>query len=197
MRRLPWVTAGTVAACAVASSLPGGGELLQYDRARVAGGEIWRLLTGQMVHWTAEMAAADLLVLLTLGFWLELAGRRRAVACALALGAVFVAAGVELLRPGYLFYRGSSGLASALFVLTALAAMRPPARLSSRVLAVCALGLFAAKITWEIAAGHPLFAGDLPETVEVMPLAHLLGGVAGAMAFGVERLSTPRRPAPA
>lgn len=187
MRRLPWVTAGTVAACAAASSLPGGGTLLQYDRVRVADGEAWRLLTGQMVHWTAQMAVADLAVLLVLGLWLELEGRRRAAACALGLGALLVAAGIQLLRPDLILYRGSSGLASALFVLTCLEALRPPARLSSRLLAACALLLFAAKIAVEMMTGHPLFAGDLPQAVDAVPLVHLLGGLAGAVAFGIER----------
>jgi rhomboid family GlyGly-CTERM serine protease len=189
VRRFPWLTAGTVAACAAASSLPGGGALLQYDRARVADGEVWRLVTGQMVHWTAPMAVADLTVLLVLGAWLELEGRRRAAACALGLGALLAAAGIQFLRPGLSLYRGSSGLASALFVLTCLEALRPPARLSSRVLSACALLLFAAKIAVEMMTGHPLFAGDLPEMVDAVPLVHLLGGLAGAVAFGVERSS--------
>jgi rhomboid family GlyGly-CTERM serine protease len=175
------VTVGTVAACAAASSLSGCGDLLQYDRSRVADGEIWRLLTGQMVHWTARMAIADLAVLLVLGVWLEREGRRRAVSLALGLGAVFVAAGIALLPPRLSFYRGSSGLASALFVLAALEAVRPPARSASRALAAGALLLFAAKLAWEITGGHPLFAGGLPEDVEAMPLIHLLGGIAGAI----------------
>jgi rhomboid family GlyGly-CTERM serine protease len=196
VRRAPWVTVGTVAVCtaaSVAAAFPGGGELLQYDRARVAAGEIWRLLTGQMVHWTARMAIADLAVLLVLGFWLEREGRRRAVSLALGLGAVFVAAGVALLPSSVLFSRGSSGLASALFVLTALEAVRPPARFSSRALAAGALLLFAAKLTWEIAGGRPLFAGGLPENVEAMPLIHLLGGIAGAISSTRAPRSTAHR----
>lgn len=195
MRRVPWVTLGIVAVCAAASSLSASAELLQYDRARVAGGEIWRLLTGQMVHWTARMSIADLTVLLILGVWLEKEGRRRAVSLALGLGAIFVAAGVALLPPRLPFYRGSSGLASALFVLAALAAVRPPAGLSSRALAAGALVLFAAKLAWEIAGGHPLFAGGLPRDVEPMPLIHLLGGIAGAVALGADRrISSARDP---
>jgi len=195
--RFPWVTAGLVAACATASSFPAGGDLLQYDRARVAGGEVWRLLTGQMVHWTARMAVADLAVLLALGLWLETGGRRRAFLLALILGAVWVALGVQLLPPHLTLYRGSSGLASALFVLTALEAARPPARPSARILATCALLLFAAKIVWETAGGHPLFAGTLPSGVQVTPMVHLLGGLAGAAAFVLNRkLSSLPRPRP-
>jgi len=170
--RFPWVTGGIVAACAAASSLPGGGESLQYDRARVAAGEVWRLLTCQMVHWTARMAIADLAVLFALGLWLESGGRRRGLLFALGLGALLVAVGVQLLRPDLALYRGSSGLASALFVLTALEAMRPPARHAARLLAACALVLFAAKVAWETAGGRPLFAGVLSDGVAAIPLVH-------------------------
>jgi rhomboid family GlyGly-CTERM serine protease len=166
---------------------------LQYDRAQVAAGQVWRLLTGQMVHWTARMAVADLAVLLALGLWLETGGRRRALLLALILGAIGVVLGVQLLPPGLTLYRGSSGLASALFVLTALEAARPPARPSARLLALAALLLFAAKIAWEAAGGHPLFAGTLPPGVEVAPAVHLLGGLAGAIAF----VSSPPAAAPA
>jgi len=187
VRRFPWVTLamlGMAAACAVASSLPGGGALLEYDRARVAGGEIWRLLTAQMVHWTSRMALADLAVLLGLGLWLETTGRLRALLLALALGAAVTALGVQFLQPGLAIYRGSSGLAAALFTLTALEAMRPPAGRAFRV-AACALLLFTAKVAWETAGGTPLFAGDLPPGVAATPLIHLLGGLAGLAAFEI------------
>jgi len=188
VRRFPWViltALAAMAACAVASALPGGGALLEYDRARVAGGEVWRLLTGQMVHWTARMALADLAVLLGLGLWLEIGGRRRALLLALALGAAVTALGVQFFQPGLAVYRGSSGLAAALFVLAALEAMRPPAGQRSFRLAACALLLFTAKVAWETAGGTPLFAGDLSDGVAATPLIHLLGGLAGLAAFEI------------
>ena len=70
------------------------------------------------------------------------------------------------------------------------------ARFSSRALAAGALLLFAAKLTWEIAGGHPLFAGGLPEDVEAMPLIHLLGGIAGAAAFALDRHRPPDQLSP-
>jgi len=185
VRRVPWVILTAVAACAAVSALPGGGALLEYDRARVAGGEVWRLLTGQMVHWTARMALADLAVLLGLGLWLEIGGRRRALVLALALGAAVTALDVQFFQPGLAVYRGSSGLAAALFTLTALEAMRPPAGRRTFRLATCALLLFTAKVAWETAGGTPLFAGDLPDGVAASPLIHLLGGLAGLAAFEI------------
>src|SRR5262245_50463251 len=106
------MTAVLVAICAAAFLQPA--ETLQYDRARVEAGEVWRLLTGQMVHWTARMAALDLGMVLGLGAWLEARGERRSAGLALLLGAGLTALAVHVLSPRLLFYRGSSGLASVL-----------------------------------------------------------------------------------
>lgn len=192
--RLPWASAGLVAALAAASLAPGGGEALQYDRARVAAGEPWRLLTGQAVHWTPRMTLIDLAVLLGLGAWLEWRGARRALLATLGMAAGLTALAVHLLSPDLQLYRGSSGLSSALFVLTALClAGRSPG--AGRALAVAALALFAGKAGWEALASQPLFAGPLPPGIRVVPLVHLLGGLGGLLAWLAYR-RTARVPGP-
>lgn len=180
MKRFPWMTVG-LAALFAAASFPDGTSL-QYERYRVAEGEAWRLLTGQMIHWTPRMALFDLGMLLGLGAWLEIRGDRRLAAISLALGAVFTAAAVHL--SDLSLYRGSSGMASTLFVLAAFRIADSPDRWT-RTLALAAVALFLAKAAYEFLAGQTLFAGDLPEGVRVVPLVHLLGGLAGA---GVPRL---------
>ncbi|HEV8579073.1 MAG TPA: rhomboid family intramembrane serine protease [Thermoanaerobaculia bacterium] len=181
--RFPWLTAGVVALCLAASLAPA--ETFQYDRARVEAGEIWRLLTGQMLHWTARMAALDLGMLLVLGGWLEMWGDRRSAALALLLGAGSTALAVHFLSPRLSSYRGSSGLASALFILAALRVVRS-AQGAPRALALLAMGMFLAKAAWELVTRQTIFAGPLPAGVEVVPLVHLFAGLAGAAAAGLE-----------
>ena len=194
MKRFPWLTVAVVALCAAASFSDG--TALQYERS----GEAWRLLTGQMVHWTPRMAIFDLGMLLGLGAWLEIRGDRRIAAACLVLGAVFTAAAVQL-SPELLVYRGSSGVASALFVLVALRIADSPDPWT-RALAFSAVALFLAKAAFESLAGETLFAGPLPEGVRVVPLVHLLGGLAGAVAFSAgrwirhDRSLTPRASSP-
>ena len=170
------------ALCAVGALVPA--AALEYDRIRVMEGEAWRLLTGQIVHWTARMAAFDLGMLLGLGVWLEVRGDRRLAAVALALGIGLTALAVHAFSPDLLVYRGSSGAASALFVLAAVRGIR--ARASSdpwpRVLALAAVALFLAKAAFEQLSGQMLFAGPLPQGVHVVPLVHLLGGLGGLSA---------------
>lgn len=164
------------ALCAAAALVPA--AVLEYDRMRVGEGEAWRLLTGQLVHWTARMAAFDLGMLLGLGVWLEVRGDRRRAALALALGAGLTALAVHALSPGLLVYRGSSGAASALFVLAAVRAA-DSSDPRTRVPALAAAALFLAKAVFEGLSGQALFAGPLPPGVRAVPLVHLLGGLGG------------------
>lgn len=174
MKRFPWMSSALVPLCVLASLAD---ETLEY---RSSQGEAWRLLTGQMIHWTPRMALFDLGMLLGLGAWLEIRGDRRLAAVTLALGAVLTAVAVQL-SPDLSYYRGSSGMASGLFVLAAFRIANSPDPWT-RFLAVSAVALFLAKAAFESLAGQTLFAGDLPEGVRVVPLVHLLGGLAGAVA---------------
>lgn len=128
------------------------------------------------------MTLIDLAVLLGLGAWLEWRGARRALLATLGMAAGLTALAVHLLSPDLQLYRGSSGLSSALFVLTALCLVRRSPG-AGRALAVAALALFAGKAGWEALAGQPLFAGPLPPGIRVVPLVHLLGGLGGLLAW--------------
>ncbi|HEX9671451.1 MAG TPA: rhombosortase [Thermoanaerobaculia bacterium] len=192
MRRLPWVTAALVGCAALLSTLDGLPARLEYDRALVRAGELWRPLTAQLVHWTPRMALADLAALALLGGWLEARGRRRGLAAGLLLAAAATAVGIHFLLPRLATYRGSSGLAAALFVLVAVELAAGPGPARRRLLAVAALALFAGKVLYETATGRAAAAGALPAGVAVVPLVHLLGGAAGLLAA----LLTKRRPVP-
>ena len=182
----PWITLAVAAAASLASLLPGAAGFLEYERAAVQAGEAWRLLTGQLVHWTPRMAVADLAVLLAVGAWLEVRCRRLALAT-LFTGALLVGLGLYGLAPEISQYRGSSGLASALFVAAALEMAMGSSLRWERISALAALALFAAKLLWELETGRALAAGPLLPGVVVTPSVHLLGGMAGLLAWGFRR----------
>ena len=192
MRRLPWVTAALLGCAVLLAALDGLPARLEYDRDLVRAGEFWRPLTAQLVHWTPRMAFADLTALALLGGWLEARGRRLGLAVGLLIAAAATALGVHSLLPHLATYRGSSGLAAALFVLVAVEMAAGPGPARRRLLAAAALALFAGKVLYETATGRAAAAGALPAGVEVVPLVHLLGGAAGLLAW----ILTKRRPVP-
>jgi rhomboid family GlyGly-CTERM serine protease len=185
-RRLPWITFSLVGASILLALLPGMDVALEYDRAAVDSGGLWRILTGQFVHWTPRMALADLGVLLLAGAWVEIRSRRLALA-ALVSSTLFVGAGLDFLIPDLAYYRGSSGVASALFVVVALDLASSSPRRWARPLAAVTLSLFALKLLWEHWTGFAIAAGSLLPGVIVVPQVHLLGGVAGLLAFILHR----------
>jgi rhomboid family GlyGly-CTERM serine protease len=184
----PWLTIAVAGVALAASIAPGGGGLLEYDRAKACGGEAWRLLTGQLVHWSARMTAIDIAMVLVLGIAVERRSRRLA-ALVIAGGLAATALAVYLAGPEVERYRGISGVASSLFVAAAMAIAAEPVRRGARGLAVLALALFLSKLSLEALTGLALFAGPLPAGIEAAPAVHLAGGAAGALAFVVERIA--------
>jgi rhomboid family GlyGly-CTERM serine protease len=195
--RWPWVSLTVVAACLAAGLLTGGGESIQYERSRVASGDIWRLLTGQMVHWTPRMALVDLGMLLLLGASLEATGRRPAASLAIGASVVLCAAGIHVIPSGQELYRGSSGIASALFVLLCLELIVTSRSPRVKLLSAAALTLIVVKAVWESSTGRALGAGALPDGVVVSARVHLLGGLAGALVAATVWLRGGREAQPA
>jgi rhomboid family GlyGly-CTERM serine protease len=170
--------AGAVAAFLV----PGAARWLEYDRAALAAGEVWRLLTGHLAHWSAAHLAWDVIAFVALGALCERLGRARFLAC-VGAAALAVSLAVWWAMPGLDRYRGLSGLDSALFVLLAVSLVRDG---DSRRLLAGAGGLaaFLVKLAWEGATGGALFVHDAG--LAPVPLAHLAGALVG-LAAGVAR----------
>ena len=193
IRSGPWVACGLVLLSLLAAVVPGAEATLEYDRARVAVGEPWRILSAQIAHYGWRMRAFDLGVLLLLGSSVEVFSRR--LAClAVMFGAASVGLGIHLLVPAVTRFRGSSGIATALFVAAVLEMARPGAGIWLRVAAFGGLGAFLAKAAWEIGTGQSLFAGPLPEGASVVPAGHLLGAAAGVLAWILGGGGLPGRP---
>jgi rhomboid family GlyGly-CTERM serine protease len=184
---LPWVTATFVLIAGLAGLTARLAGALHYDRARVAAGAFWLPFTAQFVHWTPRMALADLGTTLLVGSALESRSRPLLVA-AFILSFLCVGMGLPLLVPDLSVYRGASGLTSGLFVALALdLTLEPRGREAARdrlrrFFGALAFVLFASKTAVEMATGAAIFAGDLGPGVRVLPSAHLLGAVAGALA---------------
>lgn len=155
------------------------GPLLELDRAAFARGEIWRFVTGHLVHFTPAHAALDLGTLLVL---LPLTGARRA---ALVLPAALVASSVVVVIAGPDVFRGSSVLAVALFTCAACRALAEQGA-ASRLLGLAGLAAVLGKIAVEALTGEAVFLGPGAWAGQTPPppvaLAHLAGFWAGLLA---------------
>lgn len=160
---------------------------LAWERSAILHGELWRLLSGHLVHYALTHAGADAFMLLAMGLVAEPVVGSRRYAVVLAGGAVLLSLSLLALAPALHEYRGASGLAVLSAVLAGVPAwQRHPA---SRPMLVCAALALASKTLWEACAQTAAFA-DLPAGVVVAWQAHLLGALLGACAAGA--LLSPR-----
>lgn len=180
-RRVPRASLLFVLIAAAASLVPGVAERLQFDRAAIAGGEWWRLVTSHFVHWSSEHLFWDLLAFAVLG-WLCERDHTRAFLRCVAFSAVLIPLVLALATPDMAAYRGLSGIDSALFALLAVRvgqqAVSEKDRLKLGIAGVVTAG-FAAKVGYELLTGTTLFVDSSAAGMTPVPLAHVVGGFIG------------------
>jgi len=162
---------------------------LEFDRHAILAGQVWRLWTGHLVHYSAHHALIDLATALAAALIAAQSFGARRVLCALALGAPFISIGLLLIAADCAHYRGASGLA-VLLAEMAGAGLWQQARGNHVAMVRAVLVLLAVALAVKIAAearGFSLGASDLPPDVMVGWQAHLLGAVAGMAAVALLR----------
>jgi len=185
-RRIPYVSPLLVC-LAVAVFLSGAAtEWLQFDRSAISNGQFWRLLTCHWTHYSLDHLFWDGMVLLVLGACCECGGRTRFLVCVVG-SACLISLAVWLCLPELEFYRGLSGIDSALFVLLAVDILREKVR-EKRWRWVgagaCLFVLFLAKLGFEIVTGTTVFVDSAAAGMAPVPLSHFVGmltGMAGLM----------------
>jgi rhomboid family GlyGly-CTERM serine protease len=180
---LPSTSLLIVLAAALVQLSPELASLLQYDRAALAEGQWWRIATCHLTHWSLDHLFWDAAALLFLGACCELANRSAMLRC-VAVAALAIPLAIAWLMPELRYYRGLSGLDSALFVLLAGNLLRDTlaARRRDGVAIACALLLaFAAKTAFECLTGQTLFVDSSSATMTPIPLAHVIGGLLPAI----------------
>jgi rhomboid family GlyGly-CTERM serine protease len=162
-------------ACCAALLLPvlGGEPLrdaLEYDRAAIAQGQWWRLVSAHFVHLDAEHAALNTLglVLMWALFARDYSPLRWAAIYLTA--ALAISAGLWWLDPQIAWYVGASGALHGVMTAGTLAHLRRH-DLDGWILAV----FIVAKLCYEQYAGSMPFAGTANTVVD----AHLYGAVGG------------------
>jgi rhomboid family GlyGly-CTERM serine protease len=163
-----------VGLCFVLQLLPA--EVVQFERQRIAQGELWRLLSGHFVHLNWSHFALNMAGLFML--WLFFRGYQRQLYWLLAIVLIALLCSAGLYIDGQLAsYVGFSGVLHGLFLLGALhECKRYP--LSGVVLLALLLG----KLLWEQWQGA-LPGSEALSGGRVAVNAHLYGALAGLLYY--------------
>lgn len=189
-RQVPIVTLLVVAAGIGAYVIPGLASQMVYDRAAILSGEVWRLLTGNWVHFSASHLLYDLLALGIAGWIIERRGYPHfGLLCVLA--AVGISTVLLAVSPEVQSYGGLSGVATGAIIYLGLHGLKEPA--PWRWICVAALVLIAGKVLQESITGRFIIgaAGSVPFVP--LPLSHIVGGLTAAFLFWWSRARDARQ----
>ena len=180
----PWGVTLLLAIVTVAVfMLPSLGSSFQYDRTRIAQGEWWRLLTSHWTHWNGSHMLWDLLTFLALVLTSIHYSVKQTVSL-LFSATLLIPLIIWTLQPELLFYRGLSGLDSALYLFVVLQMLRSAIlkqeRFSAFVLYSMLFG-FSAKVMYELLSHQTLFVQSMGDGITGVPLAHVVGGLLGVI----------------
>lgn len=174
--RLALLLAALIAGSLVASlAAPG---LFALEAEALAQGQLWRLWSGHLVHWSVAHFAWDATTFVALG-WLFARLAPRTFGALLLFGAPLVSLAVLVFEPQLRAYGGLSGLDVALFVALCLVVARRVRERATRVVALLALALCLAKVAAELVSGEAAFVGG---EVVLAASAHAAGVVLGLLA---------------
>lgn len=161
--------------------IPGWAEGLQFDSQAIAGGQSWRLLTGNLTHWNTDHAFWDVLMFVVLGVMIEGDGRLRFFLLCLT-----AALGITLTtwcgRPDVQLYRGLSGIDTALFVFLACSLLFRAwqnRRWSEALVPIGLLLGFTVRLMYEAVTGAGLFVDTSRAGFTVLAITHVAGTLIG------------------
>ena len=168
-----------VVAAVLVQACPAAREALEFDRRAVAGGQVWRLVTSHLTHWSWVHLAWDMGSLVAL-CWIV---RRRGCLVLMVAAAASVAIGLAVyaLAPDIGAYRGMSGVNYALLGWALLEPNPGPGR-RLRLARLALLAMTVANVIHEWAASASLLWVQLPDGVAVVAAAHAAGLAVGVLA---------------
>ena len=178
---LVWLLPICLVVTAVAASLAGeaGREWLRYEREAIVHGELWRLVTGHIVHLGRSHLILNLAGLLLVWYLVRDVLSSANWLIVLLMVIVGIDAGFWWLEPQLAWYVGLSGVLHGLLVAGIVAGL-PDVRWENRILAVAVV----AKLAYEQIVG-PLPGSEESSGGDVVVAAHLYGALSGALVAAI------------
>lgn len=172
-------------------------SVMEFDRNLILKGEIWRIVTCHLVHWSPEHFYLDSIVFIFQGITFEKKIGRQYWKV-LLLSALFISTALLFLRQDLFFYRGISGLINTQLVLgTGLFIFDKALGKGLRGIFVICFSIHMIKIIYETINRAPFFSTNLLGDMGLFtPVAHLSGVVVGFLFLSIylSRLSGQAQP---
>ncbi len=179
LRRAPVLSMVLCTAAMVIAARPNWGSALACDASSLLTGQIWRIWTCHLVHWSLDHVLWEGLTLLALGSLCEILDRRR-LAVTLAVSAALIPLGMAVTNPNML-YGGLSGLDIACFTLLITTLTRHAYARNDCAMTLVGVGFLVgliAKILFELNTGTTIFVQSA-DVFTAAPLAHMIGAATG------------------
>ncbi|MGQ0577798.1 MAG: rhombosortase [Betaproteobacteria bacterium] len=158
----------------------GAADLLVYDREGLARGELWRLLTGHLVHFSAAHVINNLVVLIP-AVWLVETRYTEDTGLLLLAAALAVGIAVHAGTPEILRFGGASAISLAFLVYSCLRGLHEGRRWSL----VCGvlLAMVCAKLAAEFFWNWSPLNWEINGKFVPVTLSHLVGAATGAALY--------------
>jgi len=170
---LPVLLTGIAVILAIAADT--GREWFSLDREAIATGELWRLVSGHLVHLGLSHLLLNIAGLLLIWYLIGTAFSRSQWMLVLLIVIIAVDLGLWFLEPQLFRYVGLSGLLHGLLV-AGIAGSLSARRIDVLVLGIAVLG----KLTYEQLVG-PLPGSEESTGGTVIVASHLYGAIGGAI----------------
>ena len=176
-KKLPIVTLLVAAAAMLVGCSDGAQRLLLYDRGAILEGELWRLVTAPVVHFSMEHLVCDLAAFGVAGVLAERTHSKR-FGCFLLLASLGINTTLFVAIPDVQRCAGLSGIAVAAAIYAALFSWA-----SFRWLSITVVSHVFAKIGSEAFSNELLFVSDYAGPLQNGFIAHSLGAACGVVWF--------------
>lgn len=180
MDRLPVCTLSVLLMSLIGSLWPAAGGSLVYERQAILEGELWRLVTGHLVHFSSLHLAADLLVFGGAGLLIEREQGGRAAYLYLTTAGV-IGCALLLFEPQLDRFGGLSGLAYGSVVYLAMSNLRR--RGSGSAIALVVLTVLPLKLVIDCVQPISILSGLEFQPFVSVPLSHLVGVLTAGACF--------------
>jgi rhomboid family GlyGly-CTERM serine protease len=163
--------------------VPSAGDGLEYSSPAIAAGQVWRLATGHLVHWSPGHLWWDASMFALLGALAERRSRGEFVGC-LAVASGTIAMSTWVLSPETEVFRGLSGIDWALFAWLAVSLAGEDitrGRWKGALVGAALCAAFVAKTAHEMRTGGSVVVDLESAGVVTFPLAHVAGALAGSV----------------